>query len=266
MQGSFGRLASALGVALAALVLTAAAAAGGGKSGSAPGHQNDTTAPGNTENAPGQQTKAAAATEEHGKSAVAPGHTKQGKAATPARGKSAEAKAKPKGRPVSLDEPARGRSTQAHHHVIVCHATGSASNPYVVINIPMTAWTSAHDRHQDGRDFILKDPASRTGTKDGFSKADCVQPAPQQAGAQQAAPPAAKQPREQSGVAGVQGAEARPAAVRAARRPAPQGAVLGALGAVEAGDLPFTGLPLWIAVVAGIGLVGAGLGARRAMR
>lgn len=77
-----------------------------------------------------------------------------------------------------------GRSAEAHHHVIVCHRTGSASNPYVVINIPWTAWSEAHSpttgSHPplDGRsDILLKDPASRPGSKDGFTKDDCEAPA-----------------------------------------------------------------------------------------
>jgi hypothetical protein len=74
------------------------------------------------------------------------------------------------------------RSEDAHHHVIVCHRTGSSSNPYVVINIPWTAWSEAHSPGSghahpalDSRvDKLLADPASRPGGKDGFSKADCV--------------------------------------------------------------------------------------------
>ena len=74
----------------------------------------------------------------------------------------------------------QGRSAEAQHHVIICHRTGSDSNPYVVINIPWTAWTEAHSpttgSHPpiNGRsDILLKDPASRPGSKDGFTKAAC---------------------------------------------------------------------------------------------
>lgn len=74
----------------------------------------------------------------------------------------------------------KGRSAEAHHHVIICHRTGSNSNPYVVINIPWTAWSEAHSpdtgAHPDlnGRhDLMLKDPASRPGSKDGFTKSSC---------------------------------------------------------------------------------------------
>jgi hypothetical protein len=79
----------------------------------------------------------------------------------------------------------KGRSAEAHHHVIICHRTGSDSNPYVVINIPWTAWSEAHSpdtgAHPDlkGRhDIMLKDPASRPGSKDGFSKDGCEPAAP----------------------------------------------------------------------------------------
>jgi hypothetical protein len=36
--------------------------------------------------------------------------------------------------------------------ITICHATGSATNPYVEITISMNAW-AAHQRHQDGRDM-----------------------------------------------------------------------------------------------------------------
>jgi hypothetical protein len=76
----------------------------------------------------------------------------------------------------------QGRSEDAHHHVVICHRTGSESNPYVVINVPWTAWTEAHSpgaspAHPtlNGRDDImLEDPASAPGTKDGFTADDCV--------------------------------------------------------------------------------------------
>ena len=73
-----------------------------------------------------------------------------------------------------------GQSANAHHHVIICHRTGSLSNPYVVINIPYTAWLHAHSdttgSHPDlngNHDKTLKDPASRPGSKDGFTKGAC---------------------------------------------------------------------------------------------
>jgi hypothetical protein len=43
---------------------------------------------------------------------------------------------------------------------------------------------------------------------------------------------------------------------------APQGGVLGAIASVGGGVLPFTGLPLWIFVVAALGVIALGLGLR----
>jgi hypothetical protein len=92
------------------------------------------------------------------------------KAAAPGQAKKAEKQA------AKAATPAKGQSADAHHHVIVCHRTGSLSNPYVVINIPYTAWTHGHTTHpaKNGHsDKLLKDPASRPGSKDGFDKSDC---------------------------------------------------------------------------------------------
>ncbi len=138
--------------------------------------------------APGQAKKS--------EQADAKAKAKAKRSATPAERQPAAKPAKATPTPAQKSEPksarrseqpsgSRGRSAEAHHHVIICHRTGSASNPYVVINIPWTAWTEAHSPHTgshpdlDGRsDIMLKDPASRPGSKDGFTKASCGTPAP----------------------------------------------------------------------------------------
>lgn len=54
-----------------------------------------------------------------------------------------------------------------HEKVYICHSTGSATNPYVLIHVSKNA-LRAHTRHHDGRDIVLGDspgpgcPAPRT--------------------------------------------------------------------------------------------------------
>jgi hypothetical protein len=56
------------------------------------------------------------------------------------------------------------------------------------------------------------------------------------------------------------------AAVKKAKaKPQARGGVLGEIAAVPSQQLPFTGIQLWIVLLAGIGLLAAGLGARKAM-
>lgn len=121
-----------------------------------------------TENQPAQaqnaERKQVAAARKAAPKPVAPQASKgQAKKAEQQAKKAARTAAKPA-------TPNKGRSAEAHHHVIVCHATGSESNPYVVINIPLTAWRGGHSGHGDK---LLKDPASRPGSKDGFDKSAC---------------------------------------------------------------------------------------------
>jgi hypothetical protein len=200
----------------------------------------------------------------------------------------------------------KGQSANAHHHVIICHRTGSDSNPYVVINIPLTAWQHAHapGGHPtlNGRDdILLKDPASRPGSKDGFSKSACgasvaavagtttttttttttaatltatttvagsvtapvLQPAATVTTAGSVLAATGSSPKA-SGVLGA----VSPAKAAPAKQPA--GGVLGAtaragkqLGQTATGSLPFTGIPLWIAALIGGALLAAGLTLRR---
>jgi hypothetical protein len=42
--------------------------------------------------------------------------------------------------------------------------------------------------------------------------------------------------------------------------------VLGAVAAKRTGKLPFTGFPVWLGLLVGFGLTGAGLGLRRCAR
>lgn len=129
-------------------------------------------------------------------------------------------------------------NSDAHHHVIVCHRTGSDSNPYVVINIPWTAWSEAHSSETgshptlNGRDdILLQDPASRPGSKDGFTKGDCRvnDPVPP--------PPPGPTPPASPPSGGAFGG----------------GALGQAAGSAGQGALPFTGFPVLLALLVALG-------------
>jgi hypothetical protein len=155
----------------------------------------------------------------------------------------------------------KGHEKTAHHKVIICHRTGSATNPYVVINVSINAWLNGHSKHPalDGRsDILLKDPAS-PGEK--MDAAQCGAQQPTTATTTATVKPATKvtaRPKHRvSAAGGVKGVSST--------RPAPRAAgVLGAISTpVRTANLPFTGFPLWIAALLGALLVGTGLLIRR---
>jgi hypothetical protein len=120
-----------------------------------------------------QQT---AATAPQGK-ALAKGHAKT-HAASPATTKShpagrALAKGHAKSQVVTNTTPPGPPATNTHAKAgktTLCHATGSATNPYVEITISNNA-IPAHQRHQDGRDIIPAPaggcPSTSTGQQPG---------------------------------------------------------------------------------------------------
>jgi hypothetical protein len=272
-----------------------------GKSGDAPGQEKKADQPAPPPAAPQPaaaqpQPAAPAASEQQG--AVA--KEKPAKPDRPARPVKPAKTERPATQPATTgtaQSSGHGRSDEAHHHVIICHRTGSDSNPYVVINIPLTAWHGGHTTHPDlnGRsDILLKDPASRPGSKDGFTKEDCESGAVAAATttttptttttttttsttttttttsggsttAGGASVPGAAAISGPSAAAGSQPSGGVAGAVRAVEKPL--GGVLGASGqlgrtAVK-GTLPFTGLPLWGVALVALGLIALGLVLRR---
>jgi hypothetical protein len=166
----------------------------------------------------------------------------------------------------------RGHEKTAQHKVIICHRTGSATNPYVVINISINAWQHGHTTHPalDGRsDILLQDPA-RPGEK--LDASQC--PGGRQQGSagtsggvggdQQLTVRHAATAKPRPGAGGVLGATATTHTNASPRSGSAGGGVLGVFSSsVTRGQLPFTGLPLWPAALIAAALMAAGLLARR---
>jgi hypothetical protein len=135
---------------------------------------------GNSGNAPGQQKKQEAQQAAHGNSANAQGHVKQKhakKTASSGAAASVHAKVKAKGRAkvkthssvhvqasvqaqasVQTQAPVKTKhSSTAGEKVLVCHKTGSAKNPYVVISISINGWNNGHSKHAQSRREPLRE-------------------------------------------------------------------------------------------------------------
>jgi hypothetical protein len=202
----------------------------------------------------------------HGKS----GHGSKGKSAAAQAGKLGPA-GKPtvseqgrargrahKGADVKRAE-SRGKSAEAQHHVILCHRTGSDTNPYVVINVSVRAWEHGHTTHpeQGGRhDILLRNPA---GPGEKMAESHCQSTAGSRPPRETPGQPGGVDPGGETGGGGGPTTSGNAAQV-------PPGRVLGAEAAAPAGSLPFTGMPVWIVFLAGVGLLTAGLVARHAAR
>jgi hypothetical protein len=182
----------------------------------------------------------------------------------------------PASSPHAKSPSAHGNSAVAHTHVIICHRTGSRSNPYVVINISMSAWLQGHTTHpaRNGHNDILLKQGAAPGEK--MPRSACGSPVtpnspkppvvdpvppltPTDTPRTPSAPPTGK-PADPSTPAG-------PLVPPALPKEKPGHADSGVAAHVEAGvlqELPFTGLPLWIAVFAGCLLLGTGVAIRKA--
>jgi hypothetical protein len=166
------------------------------------------------------------------------------------------------------------------HKVTICHATGSTSNPYVVITVDVHA-LKAHTQHQDGRDVIPAPsggcPAASSGggtTTTGTTGTTTTgTTATTTTGTTTTGTTTTTGSTTTGGVAGV---STPPSGGHSAGSPqpsvqgGPQGGPAGVLGvttrlgtAARSGTLPFTGVPLWLAALAAAGLLAAGVGLRR---
>ena len=167
------------------------------------------------------------------------------------------------------------------HKVTICHATGSTSNPYVVITVDVHA-LKAHTQHQDGRDVIPAPsggcPAASSGggttttgttgtTTTGTTTTGTTTTGTTTTGTTTTG---------STTTGGVAGVSTPPSGGHSAGSPqpsvqgGPHGGPAGVLGvttrlgtAARSGTLPFTGVPLWLAALAAAGLLAAGVGLRR---
>jgi hypothetical protein len=179
-------------------------------------------------------------------------------------------------------------STTQSHKVLLCHATGSKTNPYVLISIDVHA-LKAHLRHQDGRD-IYPVPAGGCPSAPGGGGTTTVSTTtlgtttatqgtttvstttlatttlatttvgtttntvPTTTGSTTVALASPGGSSDEGGVLGV---------TKTLKSPRASGGVLGATTRVARTNLPFTGFPLWAVALIAAGLVAMGLGLRR---
>lgn len=132
-------------------------------------------------------------------------------------------------------------SAAPHHKVTLCHATGSRTNPYVLITVSVNATTgNGHGRHEDD---IIPAPAARCPSGE------------------------TEDPGDSSGGGGGGGDDPKPTGGGGGSGETPtydgQPSAPPRAFAPAAQELPFTGFPVWALALAGAGAVGAGALLRR---
>jgi hypothetical protein len=189
-----------------------------------------------------------------GGSRGAPGRRHRGSA--PQGSKSPRAPRRPRGGR-SASSPSRAGGPDGK--VTICHATGSATNPYVEITVSVNA-LPAHTRHQGGEDVVnpsgpCNAPAAASAAAPGAAASpppDADAASPPSAGATPA-PNSAAPPGEGGGVRGVETATAdvQTAADRGAHE-------RDSARSASSGGLPFTGFAILLLVLVGTSAVLAG--------
>jgi hypothetical protein len=123
---------------------------------------------------------------------------------------------------------AKGVSSWAHAHVVICHATGSSTNPYVRISPSAAGVFHGHLGHQDGRDIVPPfvwngRTYSENWDTNGQAiwNAGCAVPAPAAAATQAPAAPSTPAPAPAAAVT-----QAQAVAVTTTPAPAPAPAVV----------------------------------------
>lgn len=155
----------------------------------------------------------------------------------------------------------------AHTHVIICHRTGSKTNPYVVINISMSAWLRGHTTHPplNGHDDILLKQDARPGEK--LPRSACGGPGPVPPTDPPVTPPTPTPPTTTTTTTDVPIVPAPPVKPQSGGdKNSDSGAAPEIAVTAIKGELPFTGVPLWIVVLAAVGLLGSGLALRKVFR
>jgi hypothetical protein len=150
----------------------------------------------------------------------------------------------------------------AHQKTTICHATGSATNPYVQITISDRA-LKAHARHQDGRDIIPAPAGGCPTTAASGSRTAAATTGKAESGEATPSTSTSKSPAGASGTAGVVQTN-RTVAARGSAGEGTSPAVATAADRGDDGTLPFTGLNLVLAILIAAGLVLAGIALRRA--
>jgi hypothetical protein len=267
---------------------------------------------GNSGNAPGQQKKQAAqqsAQTSHGNSANAPGHKKQKHSQkTASSGATVSSHGKAKGHvkanahshssvQTQSSAPTKHSPSTAGQKVLVCHRTGSATNPFVVISISINGWNNGHSKHAG--DILLgpstpgphSHDASRCPTGGTTSTTTTTTPSTTSTTTQSTTSTTTGSTTTTSSTSSTTTSTSTTStststtttgstttgssttststaagAVLGAQTGKPSGSsgVLGAIARTATrGSLPFTGLPVWVPALIGLVLIGLGLALRR---